>query len=147
MQWPRNPEFNNPSKYGLEGVRNFYLTTNDGIQLGVWHILPESCKHVPNTTSDEDFENLLNGSDDVVIYNHGNSGHRIAPHRVELYKLLRRHFHVIAYDYRSTYLYILLRVCDFYCCLLFLQVMEIRAAKAQQKMDLLVTRFLYINGS
>lgn len=103
VQWPRNPEFSNPSKYGLEGVRNFYLTTTDGIQLGVWHILPESLKHTPNTTSDEIYENLLDGSDNIVIYNHGNSGHRIAPHRVELYKLLRKHFHVIAYDYRSTY--------------------------------------------
>lgn len=72
--------------------------------LGVWQILPESLAHtVSNTTDDDYFEKVLDNGQHVVVYNHGNSGHRIAPHRLELYKVLRRHFHVIAYDYRSKY--------------------------------------------
>lgn len=38
----------------------------------------------------------------VVLYLHGNSGHRGAGHRVELYQVLQRlNCHVIAFDYRS----------------------------------------------
>lgn len=38
----------------------------------------------------------------VVLYMHGNSGHRGAGHRVELYQMLQRlDCHVIAFDYRS----------------------------------------------
>lgn len=38
----------------------------------------------------------------VVLYLHGNSGHRGAGHRVELYQMLQRlDCHVIAFDYRS----------------------------------------------
>lgn len=38
----------------------------------------------------------------IVLYMHGNSGHRGAGHRVELYRMLQRlDCHVIAFDYRS----------------------------------------------
>lgn len=101
VQWPKDPDYSSPWKYDLPGTRNFYLTTDDGVRLGVWHVLPEALKNTPNTTEDEEYERLLNNSQDIVIYNHGNSNHRAAEHRIELYKLLRKHFHVIAYDYRS----------------------------------------------
>lgn len=101
MQWPKNPEYNNPSLYGLDGAFNFYVTTDDNVKLGVWQILPENLVHNFNKTDRNHLDNVLNNGQHIILYNHGNSGHRLAPHRVELYIVLRRHFHVIAYDYRS----------------------------------------------
>ncbi|KAF2896005.1 hypothetical protein ILUMI_10172 [Ignelater luminosus] len=98
---PPNPDYSDPPKYGIYGVRNFYLTTDDGIKLGVWQILPNRLLN-KNITMDENYyRKALKNGQDVIIYNHGNSGNRIVAHRIELYKVLRKNFHVIAYDYRS----------------------------------------------
>lgn len=75
------------------------------MKIGVWQILPsnlyENYKENNVTLTDELFSNALNDGQPIVIYNHGNAGHRAAPHRVELYNILKKHFHIIAYDYRS----------------------------------------------
>lgn len=97
---PPHPEYDHPEKYGLEGSRNFYVTTDDDVKLGVWQILPENLlSNYLNSTNY--FEEILSNGQDVIIYNHGNAGSRVSSHRVELYKVLRQHFHVFAYDYRS----------------------------------------------
>lgn len=101
VKWPTNPDYSNPSAYGLQGVFNFYVTTNDNVKLGVWHILPENSLVDLNKTDRTYLDNIFSDGQHIVLYNHGNAGHRIAPHRVELYKILRKHFHVIAFDYRS----------------------------------------------
>ncbi|CAG9824240.1 unnamed protein product [Phaedon cochleariae] len=93
-------DFSQPQKYGLDGTRNLYLPTEDGITLGVWQILPENLVN-SSETDDQYFENILGNGQDVVIYHHGNAGTRLTGHRVELYKVLRKHFHVITFDYRS----------------------------------------------
>lgn len=98
---PPNPNYSDPSRYGIEGVLNFHLTTDDGIQLGVWQILPEQLANSSESKDDKYYEAVLQNGQDVIIYNHGNSGSRVSSHRIELYKVLRKHFHVIAYDYRS----------------------------------------------
>lgn len=36
VRWPRNFNYNTPEKAGLSGTRNFYLTSDDGVKLGVW---------------------------------------------------------------------------------------------------------------
>lgn len=100
MNLPRNPTFSDPSKYGISGVLNFYLT-NGNISLGVWHVLPDALKDSADSNDEKYFERVLGNGQDVVIYNHGNSGNRIASHRIELYEILRKHFHVIAFDYRG----------------------------------------------
>lgn len=101
---PTNPDYSNSSKYGIDGVLNFYLTTDDGVKLGVWQILPEKLLNDSTTKDENYYKNALKNGQNVIIYNHGNSGNRIASHRVELYKVLRKTFHVIAYDYRSKHL-------------------------------------------
>lgn len=51
------------------------------------HLFEESLRKIPGR---------------VVLYLHGNSGHRGAGHRVELYQMLQRlDCHVVAFDYRS----------------------------------------------
>lgn len=97
---PVNANYQHPEKYGLKGSRNFYITTSDNVTLGVWHILPSNLE---NSTQLEDhfFENILDNGQNIVIYSHGNGGSRVVSHRIETYKFLRKHFHVIAFDYRS----------------------------------------------
>merc|ERR1719193_588663 len=42
VKWPKNVDFNNPAAEGLPATRNFYLESEPGVNLGVWHILPQS---------------------------------------------------------------------------------------------------------
>ncbi|XP_046989448.1 lysophosphatidylserine lipase ABHD12 isoform X1 [Schistocerca americana] len=102
VRWPRNPDFNVPKKYGLDGTRNFYVKTTEDVQLGVWHTLPKSLINESKTADDEFFEKSLTRGEPIILYMHGNSGSRASPHRVELYKMLRNlNYHVISFDYRS----------------------------------------------
>ncbi|XP_019872114.1 lysophosphatidylserine lipase ABHD12 isoform X2 [Aethina tumida] len=94
---PGNADYQDPSKYGLFGARNLYVTTDEKVKLGVWHILPEN---EANDTS-QDFDQALVNAENVLLYNHGNGGCRLTDHRVQLYKVLRKQFHVIAFDYRN----------------------------------------------
>ncbi|XP_034231132.1 lysophosphatidylserine lipase ABHD12 isoform X2 [Thrips palmi] len=104
VRWPRNFNYSAPEKAGLSGTRNFHLTSDDGITLGVWQILPgvlinESRKV---DASDEWYEAQLKDGKPVFLYMHGNSGSRAAEHRLQLYKVLRNmDYHVVAFDYRS----------------------------------------------
>lgn len=101
---PSNPEYNNFSKYGARGTRNIYVSvidslTNKTISLGAWHVLPESLISASEATTNYDFDEALSsGTHPVIIYFHGNSGTRIAP--LNTYLVLRKFFHVIAFDYR-----------------------------------------------
>ncbi len=42
VKWPKSVDFDQPDEQGLEGARNFYLETEPGIRVGVWHIVPRS---------------------------------------------------------------------------------------------------------
>ncbi|XP_026282641.1 lysophosphatidylserine lipase ABHD12 isoform X2 [Frankliniella occidentalis] len=103
VRWPRNFNYSAPEKAGLVGVRNFYLTTDEGVKLGVWHILPASLINESKSEHSEDwFNTQLKDERPVFLYMHGNSGSRAAAHRVELYKVLQNlDYHVVAFDYRS----------------------------------------------
>jgi hypothetical protein len=39
-RWPKNVDFKDPEGEGLPGSRNFYLESEPGVHVGVWHILP-----------------------------------------------------------------------------------------------------------
>lgn len=96
-------DFIHPSKYGLAPARNFYLVTEDGVTLGVWHILPNNFISSINTTDEQvpypDY--IINDGQNVVVYCHGNAGNRVNDYRIDLYNVLRMQFHVITFDYRS----------------------------------------------
>jgi hypothetical protein len=36
VKWPRIEDLHTPEKCGLQATRNFYITTDEGITLGVW---------------------------------------------------------------------------------------------------------------
>lgn len=96
--------FKDPKSAGLTGARNFYITTEDNVTLGVWQILPASklSKFGFNFYTEKDFEKALGSGEPVFMYLHGNSGNRGSGHRVELYKILQKcNYNVITFDYRS----------------------------------------------
>ncbi|XP_045462689.1 lysophosphatidylserine lipase ABHD12-like isoform X4 [Harmonia axyridis] len=95
---PKNGNYSDPELFGLKGARNLVLD-NNGVKLGVWQILPFQL--ASNKTSDEFFDSSLKNGQNVIVYNHGNAGSRATGHRVELYKFLRKYFHVISFDYRG----------------------------------------------
>lgn len=100
--WPPDPEFTNFKKYGIEGVRNLYVTVNEAenISLGVWHILPHA--FINDTVYDENFNysaSLAHSKYPVILHFHGNGGNRIAD--LDMYDVLRAFFHVVSFDYRG----------------------------------------------
>jgi len=100
VKWPKNVDFNNPAAEGLPATRNFYLESEPGVSLGVWHILPQSAGERERTQ--EMFEEELGDDKTIILYLHGNSAHRAGPHRVELYHVLRAmDYHVVCCDYRG----------------------------------------------
>ncbi|KAL1124721.1 hypothetical protein AAG570_001344, partial [Ranatra chinensis] len=97
-------DYKNPSRLNLLGARNFYITTNDSVTIGIWSLLPRLLLHntANGPATDVEFDEWLGRGDTIFLYMHGNSGNRGASHRVELYKVLQQNnFHVIAFDYRS----------------------------------------------
>ena len=41
VKWPKHVDFDRPDNEGLQGTINFYLTSEDGVKIGVWHIVPQ----------------------------------------------------------------------------------------------------------
>ncbi|CAG9840979.1 unnamed protein product [Diabrotica balteata] len=107
FQDPKNPEFNNPQKYGMNGVVNFYITTKDLldgslVSIGAWLLLPE--KQIQSTKiaahDDKTATEIIRNTDyPIVIYLHGVGCNRIKPK--ETYEVLRKHFLLISLDHRG----------------------------------------------
>ncbi|KAF5279401.1 hypothetical protein FQA39_LY05511 [Lamprigera yunnana] len=93
-------EYKNFEKYEIIGIRNLYITLNDKdkIVLGVWHILPELIVQNVSEGGITYNEALRNHVTPVLLYFHGADGNRIT--YMKSYKILRKFFHVIAFNYR-----------------------------------------------
>lgn len=89
----------------LNHTQNFYLDTDEGISVGVWHTLPSSqweAAREKSSSSPEWYQEALGDGNPVIIYLHGNAGTRAANHRVELVKILSATgYHVFSLDYRG----------------------------------------------
>lgn len=105
VHWPPTVNFDKPETVGLEGVRNFYLYTNENVKIGVWQILPQSLVSNSTIWKNDDFDLALSKpTRPVFLYMHGNSGNRASSHRIELYKVFQNlDYHVLAFDYRSKF--------------------------------------------
>ncbi|PIK61417.1 putative monoacylglycerol lipase ABHD12 [Apostichopus japonicus] len=105
IRWPVFVDFHLPEQYNITATQNVYLTAEDGVNIGVWQVLPESLGHRFKGSSVENtglFDEALGDDKPVVLYFHGNSGTRATYHRILLYKLLASmDVHVIAVDYRG----------------------------------------------
>jgi len=74
-------------------ARNLELTAGDGVRLGAWQLVPDGIVA-------PDFDAVLKNGAPVVLFFHGNGGHRA--HRLDFYSAYTRAgCHVIAMDYRG----------------------------------------------
>lgn len=81
---------------------NFYLNTEEGVSVGVWHTLPASQWEEAAGRGPDWYQETLGDGRPVIIYLHGNVGTRAINHRVELAKLLSAAgYHVFSLDYRG----------------------------------------------
>ncbi|XP_068183067.1 monoacylglycerol lipase ABHD12-like isoform X2 [Antennarius striatus] len=79
-----------------------YLTSEEGISLGVWHTVPEQQWKEAQGKDLAWYQNSLSDGSPVFIYLHGNTGTRAAPHRVGVAKVLSAlGYHVLVPDYRG----------------------------------------------
>ncbi|XP_028995243.1 lysophosphatidylserine lipase ABHD12-like [Betta splendens] len=86
----------------LNHTCNFYLSTEAGVSVGVWHTLPASQWEEAVGRSPEWYRETLGDGRPVIIYLHGNLGTRAINHRVELVKILSTAgYHVLSLDYRG----------------------------------------------
>ncbi|XP_078133215.1 lysophosphatidylserine lipase ABHD12-like [Sander vitreus] len=86
----------------LNHTCNFYLNTEDGVSVGVWHTLPASQWEDAPGKSPEWYRETLGDGRPVFIYLHGNGATRAMNHRVELVKILSAAgYHVLSLDYRG----------------------------------------------
>ncbi|WFD29250.1 acylglycerol lipase [Malassezia sp. CBS 17886] len=116
ISFPFWPKFEEPHAHGLSPgqARNLQLTSTGGVQIGVWHHIPDSLYHdmvaemgeIPENEGAEFpasvYEAALRDYP-TFIYLHGNAMNRAAPFRVESYKLISnlQDANVIALDYRG----------------------------------------------
>lgn len=114
VNYPFFTDFNTPEYFGFghNKVRNVRIETDDGVQVGAWHILPshyymgQRLRFREKDMMQDAIYDLALGNPDyeTVIYFHGNAGNRAAPWRVDLYKKLNDKFpnvNIIAIDYRG----------------------------------------------
>ncbi|KAF5296184.1 hypothetical protein FQA39_LY12638 [Lamprigera yunnana] len=99
---PESPEFQNFRKYNIYGARNLhvYLNNDSSVFLGLWHLMPHVLTDEYLLYQNFDFENsLANSKFPVLVHFHANGGNRIK--FANMYHVLRKYFHVIAFDYRG----------------------------------------------
>nr|XP_023019042.1 monoacylglycerol lipase ABHD12-like isoform X1 [Leptinotarsa decemlineata] len=111
VQNPKQPEFDNPLKYDIKGVMNFYITVKDIeksenistlVSIGAWVILPESdinetIIQAHNISSAKEL--LQKTTYPVLLYMHGVACNRILP--TSTYEVARKYFFIISLDHRG----------------------------------------------
>uniref|UniRef100_A0A4X2KRT7 Abhydrolase domain containing 12B n=2 Tax=Vombatus ursinus TaxID=29139 RepID=A0A4X2KRT7_VOMUR len=81
---------------------NFYIKPENGITLGVWHIVPESRGEEAKGKDRSWYETALQDGNPIIICLHGSAENRASHHRIKLLKVLSEGgFHVLAMDYRG----------------------------------------------
>lgn len=104
ISWPPFMNLSDTSRFGLPCAHNFYVQSESNVQLGAWHILPESKKQYCHLEKEYSAKSAFQDSRPVILYIHGNSGTRGGAHRVKLYKILignKIDAHVVTFDYRG----------------------------------------------
>lgn len=95
-------DLSQPADFSLNHTVNMYLTSEEGISLGVWHTVPESQWKNAQGKDLSWYQSTLRDGSPVFIYLHGNTGNRAAPHRIGVSKILSElGYHVLVPDYRG----------------------------------------------
>lgn len=104
---PKNPEFDRPQKYGIDGVINFHIKTRDldenaSVDIGAWLIIPKDELDTTLVTAHgiESASQIIgNTKKSVLLYLHGVACNRALP--VPIYEVLRQFFLIVAVDHRG----------------------------------------------
>ncbi|XP_029608858.1 lysophosphatidylserine lipase ABHD12 isoform X1 [Salmo trutta] len=91
-----------PQDHGLNHTFNFYLQPETGVNIGVWHTVPDQMWKEAQGKDREWYDSTFKSPYPVMLYLHGNAGTRGGDHRVQLYKVLSLlGYHVVTFDYRG----------------------------------------------
>ncbi|RXN01302.1 hypothetical protein EOD39_7213 [Acipenser ruthenus] len=102
VRMPYFIDLKKPQDQGLNHTCNFYLQPEEGLNIGVWHTVPEALQKEAQGKEQAWFESTLDSSHHIILYLHGNAGTRGGDHRVQLYKVLSSlGYHVVTFDYRG----------------------------------------------
>ncbi|KAG5277109.1 hypothetical protein AALO_G00113620 [Alosa alosa] len=100
-------DLSRPADFSLNHTVNLYLSSEEGISLGIWHTVPDTHWQEAQGKDLGWYEQTLQMGAPVVIYLHGNGGTRCctesgATHRLGVVNLLSAAgFHVLSLDYRG----------------------------------------------
>ncbi|XP_035387641.1 lysophosphatidylserine lipase ABHD12-like [Electrophorus electricus] len=95
-------DLSRPYDLALNHTVNMYLSSEEGVTLGVWHTVPEHKWKEAQGKSLDWYEKSLGDGSPVFIYLHGNRGSRAYPHRVGVAKILSSlGYHALVMDYRG----------------------------------------------
>uniref|UniRef100_A0A3Q3B288 Abhydrolase domain containing 12B n=2 Tax=Kryptolebias marmoratus TaxID=37003 RepID=A0A3Q3B288_KRYMA len=101
LRFPFSADLGRPQDV-LNHTRNFYLSTEEDVSVGVWHTLPVSQWEAATGKTLDWYHETLGDGRPVIIYLHGNAGTRAMSHRVKLVKILSAAgYHVLSLDYRG----------------------------------------------
>uniref|UniRef100_A0A672S4B2 Lysophosphatidylserine lipase ABHD12 n=1 Tax=Sinocyclocheilus grahami TaxID=75366 RepID=A0A672S4B2_SINGR len=93
-----------PQDQGLNHTRNFYLQSEEGINIGVWHTVPSVMWREAQAKDSEWYDKSFQSSHPVILYLHGNAGTRYTNTFficLSLQVLCSLGYHVVTFDYRG----------------------------------------------
>ncbi|XP_054655291.1 monoacylglycerol lipase ABHD12-like [Dunckerocampus dactyliophorus] len=102
LKVPFFTDLSQPADFSQNHTINMYLTSEQGISLGVWHTVPASKWREAQGKGLAWYESTISDGSPVFIYLHGNTGTRGASHRVGTAKVLSAlDYHAIVLEYRG----------------------------------------------
>ncbi|XP_036430436.1 lysophosphatidylserine lipase ABHD12 isoform X2 [Colossoma macropomum] len=95
-------DLSRPTDLGLNHTANMYLTSEEGVTLGVWHTVPEKKWKEAQGKGLDWYEKSLGDGSPVFIYLHGNRNNRAAPNRIGTANIISSlGYHAVVLDYRG----------------------------------------------
>ncbi|XP_076830797.1 lysophosphatidylserine lipase ABHD12 [Brachyhypopomus gauderio] len=95
-------DLSRPHDLALNHTANMYLSSEEGVTLGMWHTVPEHRWAEAQGKDLDWYEKSLGDGSPVFIYLHGNTGSRAYPHRIGVAKILSSlGYHALVMDYRG----------------------------------------------
>ncbi|XP_076309502.1 lysophosphatidylserine lipase ABHD12-like [Tachypleus tridentatus] len=102
INWPLPSSLSFPQNFSLNCTFNHFLDVQEGVTLGIWHILPQS--RLKDCEKGIVLKDEFQDERPVFLYLHGVAENRGASHRLNIYNVLSQSHvdgHVVTFDYRG----------------------------------------------